>query len=50
MEPQMPPKVEKKNENDTWNEVEKTCTKCIKMDAAGPVKNKFSNGRAVKNH
>ena len=36
--------------NDTWNEVEKTCTKCVKIDAAGPVKNEFSNGRVVKNH
>ena len=34
--------------NDTWNEVEKACTKCVKIDAVGPVKNEFSNGRVVK--
>ena len=28
----------------------KTCTKCVKIDAAGPVENEFSNGRVVKNH
>ena len=28
----------------------KTCTKWVKIDAAGPAKNEFSNGRVVKNH
>ena len=36
--------------NDTWNEVEKTSTKCVKSDAVRPVKNEFSIGRVVKNH
>ena len=36
--------------NDAWNEVEKACTKCVKIDAVGPVENEISNGKGVKNH
>ena len=41
---------ENHGKNDTWNEVEKTSTKCVKSDAVRPVKNEFSIGRVVKNH
>ena len=36
--------------NDTWNEIEKKITKCVTSVAVRPLKNKFSNGRVVKNH
>ena len=51
MEPQIASKSQENiSKNDTWNEVEKTCTEFVKIDAAGPVKNEFSNGMVVKNH
>ena len=51
MEPQIASKSQENMvKNDTWNEVEKTSTKCVKIDAAGPVENEFSNGRVVQNH
>ena len=51
MEPQIASKSQENIvKNDTWNEIEKACTKCVKIDAAGPVKNEFSNGKVVKNH
>ena len=51
MEPQIASKSQENMvKNDTWNEVEKTSTKCVKIDATGPVENEFSNGRVVKNH
>ena len=49
MEPQMALKIKANvRKNETWNEVEKTCTKCVKIDAAGPVKNEFSIGVLYK--
>ena len=51
MEPQIASKSQENIvKNDTWNEVEKTSTKCVEIDATGPVENEFSNGRVVKNH
>ena len=51
MEPQIASKSQENIvKNDTWNEVEKTSTKYVKIDATGPVENEFSNGRVVQNH
>ena len=51
MEPQIASKSQENIvKNETWNEAEQTCTKCVKIDAVGLVKNEFSNGTVLKNH
>ena len=50
MDTNMASKIEKiMSKKNTWNEVEKTSTICVKSDAVRPVKNDFSIGRVLKN-
>ena len=39
----------KSQKNETWNDIDKTCWKCVKVDAIGLAKNVFSNGRVATN-